>query len=319
MSARDAILNDPILAQHPRLAERWARELEIDERERESRPIVPLGPALLKVQHDARDALTADPLPASLEGFKCPGCRDTGFVRYDVAFNHPDFGRAHPCEKCNREAVASFHRARLRKAYPARYDLLEQAKKVLTTDYLKWVPLTEKFTEDDALKAKDRIIHARGAARRFADTWPAGILALSGPCGIGKSCLIAKCYAVAWRAGLSAHYVTGGDLIVAAYDFERLNALRSDLSAFDVLAIDEADHVTRDTKHRAEALLFDIVDARRRAGKSTILAGNNLEERLEEAIRSRAGAGGSCWVDMRGVPDARPYHEGRDDWQGGRG
>jgi len=42
----------------------------------------------------------------------CPICRGTGFVRRDVSRNHPDFGKAFPCE-CKSVEFAGLRRQRL--------------------------------------------------------------------------------------------------------------------------------------------------------------------------------------------------------------
>lgn len=263
--------------------------------------------------HAARANWDAEPRPIP-HYIACAVCKDAGFVS--------QHGRAVSCPVCGEEARQRLLNERIMGRWPAhaRADLLTLARAKFEVDYL------DQFDElpgEARATIKKRLDLALTAARRFAERWPKGIiLAYDGAYGAGKTHLLAKVYAVAIRAGKSAIYITGPDLERAMSQFQgddaeelRRQAL-ADLVEVEVLLLDEADRITqKDGNGWAERHLFDIVDSRQRANRSTILAGNALD-RLPGAVMSRIKGVGSLLVDLSSVPDARPLlARGEETWQ----
>lgn len=258
------------------------------------------------------------------EGSTCPTCRDHGYLRRDVAPGHPDFGRAIACPDCGARPLMARYRAQLRREmrhkYPVPPTMLEAGERPIDLSYIDSPEILndqgQPLNDQERARAKEILKEAYRTARAWASLWPdGGIFALNGPPGAAKTHLATKFVRMAWLQGLSAHFVTGGELAVNAYRFNAIDELRADYVGFDLLVIDEADHVYNQKDSRPADLLFYIVDARQSGGRCTVLTGNELE-RLWPALRSRARSASSHWIDLAGVPDGRPFFAGDPSWKG---
>lgn len=265
----------------------------------------------------------SDPEPAV--GNTCSTCRDEGYLRRDLPPGHPDFGRALPCPDCGARPLMARYRAglrrRLRHEHPVPTALLEAAQKPIDLSYIDSPEILSEqgqpLTPEERARAKEMLTGAYRAARAWAGAWPeGGIFALNGPPGAAKTHLALKFVRMAWLQGLSAHFVTGNELAADAYRFHALDELRATYAAYDLLVIDEADHVYNRKDSAPADLLFYIVDARQTGGRCTVLTGNELE-RLWPALRSRARSASSHWISLVGVPDGRPFFAGDPTWKGG--
>lgn len=248
----------------------------------------------------------------------CQTCKDSGFLMPRPTALNWQQRRAVLCPDCGQELLQKRLRQGLRERWPVNHRLLENAALPIDSDYIDLLPTTKEFTLQKKEAAKQTLRRAYKLARDFATSWPKGVmLSFDGPPGVAKTHLAGKIYRFAILKGLTAIFLTGEELESISKEFEErsLEKKRFDLIHADLLIIDEADHITKkDGTGWAERYFFSIIDARLKHGGSTILTGNALNERLPEAVKSRAKAAGSRFIDMSGVPDGRPIFEGDDSW-----
>jgi hypothetical protein len=179
------------------------------------------------------------PANAPLKKFRCEFCEDDRFVRYNVPFGDYRFGKLFPCPKCNQDEITQ--RAGL-------------------------------FPNERALKLTDIETAGRpGAAemvavgqRLLADR--AGMLAVYGDYGNGKSTFLKALTAEFVRQGVEARYTTLAALMQYARDaFDSQKAGDSDAGRIaewakvPVVLVDECDKV-RLTQYAREiqSLFFDV-------------------------------------------------------------
>lgn len=159
--------------------------------------------------------------------------------------------------------------------------------------------------------------YAKAVVERFCDVWPAGILVtFEGGYGRGKGHLLAKIWRRALEAGKTVILTSGPQLQRRLTDFEgdevlTIEQYRRHLLTVDLVLVDEATrYAHKDGFGWFESQeYFDLINQRLEASKTTVLAGNDIEERLHGGIVSRADAGDSVRVRLHGVPDMRPVFE----------
>lgn len=216
----------------------------------------------------ARETAAAEATPT------CPQCHGAGFVRSDVEFGHPEFGRAFACE-CQRANI----RERRQRRYSAYSDLpLRRAQTFATFD----------------VEGAPRLAEIRAAAEHYAAA-PEGWLVLAGTPGVGKSHL----------AAAIAHEVTalGGRTFFLLVD-RLLDHLRATYAPESEVSVDElaslvveADLLVLDDLQRisvrpwARAQLFKLLDQRYTHEAPTIFTTNLTSAALTGLLR-RQGRGG---------------------------
>lgn len=249
-------------------------------------------------------ALPPRPLPTPV----CSLCLGAGRVRRDL-FAISRGGELHlrsdPCPLCH----AADQARRLQGTWPLPVALQQMARQ----------PVSARADAPHLRRAIER-------ARAFRETWPAGVLfALSGGYGSGKTHLLAKLYAAAWAASISAIYTTAPELekLFTSFEASRLDTLppeesaplmqrRRDLVEVDLLLLDEADRYSKRAMRDGwvERQLFELLSRREIAARSTVLAGNSLgdpEHGLHPGIIDRAQASGyQWWVSLGDTTSARP-------------
>ncbi len=117
------------------------------------------------------------PAPQPAPGISCPLCQDRGYLRADVPFGHPQFGKPVECQ-CKQARRNEARRLRLREQ--SKLDELAAFQEETFESFQFWLPGVGQAYE---------------AARAFAQT-PVGWLVLVGNNGCGKTHLavaIAKC------------------------------------------------------------------------------------------------------------------------------
>ncbi|TET75875.1 MAG: AAA family ATPase [Dehalococcoidia bacterium] len=207
---------------------------------------------------------------------ECPLCKGRGWLRFDVPFGHPDFGRLVPCQ-CTEKEFEQEHLARLE-----RYSNLGPLTR-LTFDKL----LPRGRSSDP--QNQERFAHCLEVARNFAQE-PMGWLVLSGPSGCGKTHLAA---AIANHRVQERHppfFMPVPDL---------LDHLRSTFSPNSDVAYDELFERVRNTpllvlddlgSHSstpwAEEKLFQILNHRFNAELPTVVTITNLEE-LDDRLAAK--------------------------------
>ena len=183
----------------------------------------------------------------------CPDCDGQKYVRFDVAFGDPRFGKAFPCPTCNQVQI----------------------------QIISGLTGKERDIRLEDIKAGGRPGTAKAveAAREFiAD--PRGFLSIHGDFGNGKTTILMAMVNVLVNKGIEARYLTAAALMgylresfnkeSNTSDYERLH----ELAAMPVLVIDELDKL-RDTPYSRE-LQQELINRRyREAGTlGTVLAWN---------------------------------------------
>lgn len=157
----------------------------------------------------------------------CKTCLDLGFLRADLPFNHPDFGKAVPCPDCRTKAVKATTIQKLRSRSQLRGDLLDE----------NFAKLIIRLGENDEPIA---------AAKEIMSKW-AGWLLLSGDYGVGKSAILAAMVNDAIENNVDALYFTAPDLLDllrpgAPVDYQ---TTMNNLKNIKVLVIDEMDKIAK--------------------------------------------------------------------------
>ena len=225
---------------------------------------------------------------------KCPLCKGKGWLRFDVPFGHPDFGKLAPCQ-CTEKEFEKEHLVRLER-------------------YSNLGPLT-RLTFDNLLprgRSSDPqnqvwFHHCCQIAKAFAEN-PKGWLVLSGPSGCGKTHMAAAIANYRLKGGYPVFFVIVPDLLDhlrtafspnsdVAYDelFERVR--NAPLLVLDDLG-------TQSSTSWAEEKLFQILNHRFNAELPTVVTVNNLK-RLDERLAARLqdpGIAQQCELEKPQLP-----------------
>jgi DNA replication protein DnaC len=212
------------------------------------------------------------------EDDQCPLCKGRGWLRFDVPFEHPDFGRLVPC-KCTESEFEQEHLDRLE-----RYSNLGPLTR-LTFDNL----LPQGRSSDP--QNQELFSQCCQAAMDFARE-PKGWLVLSGPSGCGKTHLAAAIANYRLQQGQQAFFMIVPDLLDhlrttfspksdVAYDelFERVR--NSALLILDDLG-------SQSSTPWAEEKLFQILNHRFNADLPTVVTVINMKE-LDERLAAKLG------------------------------
>lgn len=230
----------------------------------------PLADIIARMQVRATDA---EPQPSTAA---CSRCGGTGFLRYDVAFGDPNFGKLKTCGCRTHEVAAS------------------RARKFRELSHLG--PLQHKTFDNFELRrgtsafSRDALHVAHRVAQEYAEA-ANGWLVLTGPSGIGKSHLAAAIT----NAILDRQE---GALWVFVPDF--LDHLRTTFSPQSDVSYDELFNTVRDapvlilddlgaqsSSSWAEEKLYQILSHRYDRQQPTVITTNKLIDSFEGRIRSR--------------------------------
>jgi DNA replication protein DnaC len=225
---------------------------------------------------------------------ECPLCKGRGWLRFDVPFEHPDFGRLVPC-KCTEREFEDEHLSRLE-----RYSNLGPLTR-LTFDNL----LPRGRSSDP--QNQERFAQCYKVASDFARE-PKGWLVLRGPSGCGKTHLAAAIANQRLLEGHQAFFMIVPDL---------LDHLRTTYSPASDIAYDELfervrnapllvldDLGSQSSTPWAEEKLFQILNHRFNAELPTVVTINNMEElddRLAAKLQDQAIAQ-QCELERPQVP-----------------
>jgi len=228
------------------------------------------------------------------EANECPLCKGKGWLRHDVPFGHPDFGKLAPCQ-CTEKEFEKEHLVRLE-----RYSNLGPLTR-LTFDNL----LPRGRSSDP--QNQERFHQCYQTAQAFAEN-PRGWLVLSGPSGCGKTHMAAAIANYRLKGGYPVFFVIVPDLLDhlrtafspnsdVAYDelFERVR--NAPLLVLDDLG-------TQSSTSWAEEKLFQILNHRFNAELPTVVTVNNLK-RLDERLAARLqdpGIAQQCELEKSQLP-----------------
>ena len=207
---------------------------------------------------------------------ECPLCKGMGWLRHDVPFGHPDFGKLVPCQCTAKE----FEQERLTR--------LERYSNLGPLTRLTFDNLLQRGRSSDP-QNQERFYRCYQTARAYADS-PRGWLVLSGPSGCGKTHLAAAIANYRIKQGQPAFFVIVPDL---------LDHLRTTFSPNSDVAYDELfervrnapllvlDDLGRQSSTAwAEEKLFQILNHRFNAELSTVVTVNSLKQ-LDERLAAR--------------------------------
>ncbi|HEX6291672.1 MAG TPA: ATP-binding protein, partial [Herpetosiphonaceae bacterium] len=206
----------------------------------------------------------------------CPKCNGMGFLRYDVPYGDPNFGKLMPCG-CKAQEIAA-----------------SRASKFRELSHLG--PLQHKRFENFDLHrgssaySRDALQVALRVAQEYAAE-PAGWLVLTGPSGTGKSHLAAAITSAILDRN-------EGALWVFVPDF--LDHLRTTFSPQSDISYDDLFSTVRDapvlvlddlgaqsSSPWAEEKLYQILAHRYDARRPTVITTNKLLDSFEGRIRAR--------------------------------
>lgn len=205
------------------------------------------------------------------EGVKCPVCQDAGYLRADVPFGHPSFGKIFTCVCKQRELdqrrADELHRLSRLDSFQG-YDF---------EDFEPYVPGVEEAYEI-----------AMSYAQNLSHQW----LILSGPVGVGKTHLavaIAR-YAMDYHK-MPAYFAVVPDLLdhlratfdpSAHVDYdERFATIRN----APLLVLDDLG--TENATPWAQEKLFQIINHRYTEQMPTIITTNHRLDKIDQRIVSR--------------------------------
>lgn len=230
----------------------------------------PLADIIARMQAHASDDVDHPNAPT------CPHCGGTGFLRFDVPYGDPNFGKVKPCG-CKTEEIAAV-----------------RARKFREMSHLG--PLGQKsFANFDTHRgsspfSRDALEIALRAAQEFVEV-PNGWLVLTGPSGTGKTHLAAAIT----NALLDCNQ---GVLWVFVPDF--LDHLRTTFNPQSEVTYDELFATVRDapvlvlddlgaqsSSMWAEEKLYQIIAHRYDSRRPTIITTSKLIDGFEGRIRSR--------------------------------
>ncbi len=225
----------------------------------------------------------------------CPICHGVGFFRRDVPVDHPDFGRAIPCECKIRETQQSS---------------LEDVRRASGLSHLPQLTFATFRAEGIGLPPDKRknLRDAYDAARAFAEN-PRGWLLLKGGYGCGKTHLAAAIANAQLERGAPVLFVVVPDLLDhlratyaptsrIAYD-ERFEDIRS---APCLILDDLGAHATTAW---AQEKLYQLFNYRYNAQLPTVITTNRDLEEIDPRVRSRLADATFCKIITILAPDFR--------------
>ena len=225
----------------------------------------------------------------------CPKCGGAGFLRRDVPVDHPDFGRAVPCD------------CKVRETQHASVEELRRTSGLTPLSQM----IFETFRPEGIGLPPDKQKNLKDAfekARRFALD-PKGWLLLKGGYGSGKTHLAAAVANQRLAAGDPVHFVVVPDLLDhlratfaptsrVTYD-ERFEQIRS--TPFLILD----DLGAQSATPWAQEKMFQLMNHRYNAQLPTVISMNRELEEIEPRLRSRLADTALCAIVTILAPDFR--------------
>jgi DNA replication protein DnaC len=203
----------------------------------------------------------------------CPLCDDAGFVRRERPVDHPDFGRAEPCECVLRETAA------------VRTARMERVGNLTGLGRLTFANL-DATSETSSARNREAV----EAARRYAES-PEGFLTLIGPSASGKTHLAAAIGHRRIERGEPALFMVVPDLLdLLRAGFETADQDYQYAPMFDyvrnapLLILDDIDAAAGTPW--AKEKLFQLVNGRSNESLPTIFTVSSLDD-LDARLKTR--------------------------------
>jgi DNA replication protein DnaC len=225
---------------------------------------------------DTDTSSTDDYPPVIEEEEQCPRCKGRGWLRYDVPYGHPDFGRIVPCD-CTKKEFEEERQSRL-----------EQYSNLGPLTRLTFDNLLARGRSSDP-QNQERFARCRQLAEDYADD-PKGWLVLCGPSGCGKTHLAAAIANQVLQKGDHVFFMIVPDLLDhlrttfgpnsdVTYDdlFERVRNV-------PLLVLDDLG--SQSSTPWAEEKLFQILNHRFNAELPTVVTARNVDD-LDERLAAR--------------------------------
>lgn len=279
---------------NPTAAANIGREREQPERVpyHEPQKQLPLVPAI-------RETTTAPyvptPAPTNQKGV-CPKCRGAGYLRADVPFGHPNFGKPIPCE-CK-----------------------EVERKEKRRQQLRDMSNLDAFRDRTFRTFNSRVPGVQEAYDMSYDyaQEPEGWLLLVGPNGCGKTHLAAAIANQCLEDGAVVLFAVVPDLLdhlraaFAPTSTEIFDQLFSKMREAEVLILDDLG--SQQSSPWANEKLFQLLNYRYNMGMPTVITANPRGmQGVDERIRSRLTDVSLVEkVDFDRARDYRPHHPRRD-------
>lgn len=211
------------------------------------------------------------------EAAPCPQCHGAGFLRRDVPLDHPDFGKAFPCDCILDES---------------RESQLQRLQRYSSLGPLTRLTFANLLEQGRSSNPRDRELFRMLVrdARAFAEG-PSGWLLIHGPSGAGKTHVAAAIANRCLERGQPALFVVVPDLLDhlrAAYSpSSDLNygQLIEQVRNAPVLILDDLG--TQNATPWAQEKLFQVLNYRYNAQLPTIVTTNLGLERIDERLRMR--------------------------------
>jgi DNA replication protein DnaC len=232
---------------------------------------------------------------SSNANFPCPICGGTGFLRRDVPIDHPDFGRAVPCE------------CKLRETQHASVEALRDASGLVHLAQMTFASFRADGIGMNPGKRKN-LHDAYDAARQFAQD-ARGWLVLKGGYGCGKTHL---------AAAIANDRLARGEPVLFVVVPDLLDHLRATFAPASRVTYDERFEMVRATPFlilddlgaqttTAWALekLFQLFNYRYNAQLPTVVTTNRELEEIDPRVRSRLADTTFCKIVTILAPDFR--------------
>jgi DNA replication protein DnaC len=207
----------------------------------------------------------------------CPRCHGAGFIRRDLPLDHPQFGKATPCDCVKAESA------------DVRLERLQRYSSLGPLTRLSFANLVE---HGRSANPRDRQLFKSlvADARAFAEE-PSGWMLIHGPSGGGKTHVAAAIANCCLERGQPALFVVVPDLLDhlrASYNPNSdvdYDSLIEQVRNAPVLILDDLG--TQNATAWAQEKLFQVFNHRYNARLPTIVTTNLSVERIDERLRMR--------------------------------